>query len=165
MPVTPYHFGPSGLIGYVFRKWIDFPVFVLANVVVDFEVLIVAYFNLGRPCHRFAHTFIAGAAVGIAWGIIAYFILPALKWSMKKMRISYQTNFLKMVISGILGVWLHVFIDAIYHFDVKPFWPMRRNPLWRLLSQSQVRWICVICLLVFLLLYVLSLKKQLSRKD
>ncbi len=41
MPFTPYHFGPSGFVGLVFGKWIDLPVFVLANVIVDVEVLAV----------------------------------------------------------------------------------------------------------------------------
>ena len=41
MPFTPYHFGPSGFVGLVFGKWIDLPVFVLANVIVDVEVLVV----------------------------------------------------------------------------------------------------------------------------
>ena len=41
MPFTPYHVGPSGFVGLVFGKWIDLPVFVLANVIVDVEVLAV----------------------------------------------------------------------------------------------------------------------------
>ncbi len=31
MPVTPFHFGPSALIGLPLKRWIDIPVFVLAN--------------------------------------------------------------------------------------------------------------------------------------
>ncbi|MHC4299546.1 MAG: hypothetical protein ACYS7Y_19890 [Planctomycetota bacterium] len=35
MPFTPYHFGPSGCVGLILRKWIDVPVFVLTNVIID----------------------------------------------------------------------------------------------------------------------------------
>ena len=164
MPITPYHFGPAGLLGYIFRRWIDFPVFILANVIIDIEVLLVNLMDLGRPSHRYSHTFLIGTATGAVWGLVAYFGLPILSWFMKKIRIPYQTNAFKMIISGILGIWLHVLIDGIYHYDVTPFWPIRKNYLWRLLSQSQVKWICIICLGVFVLLYVLSLKKQIVKK-
>ncbi|MBU1261090.1 MAG: hypothetical protein KJ757_05925 [Planctomycetes bacterium] len=165
MPVTPYHFGPSGLIGYIFRKWIDLPVFVLANVVVDVEVLLNPFMNLGRPYHRLCHTFLIGAVIGAVWGLVAWLGLPVLNWFMKIIRIPYQTNAFKMIISGILGVWFHVLIDGIYHYDVKPFWPMQKNPLWRLLSKSQVEWICIACLAIFILLYIFSLKRQAAKKQ
>ena len=51
MPITPYHFGPSGLVGLLFRRWIDPVVLVAANIVVDLEVL-AAYF---RFSHEWAH--------------------------------------------------------------------------------------------------------------
>jgi membrane-bound metal-dependent hydrolase YbcI (DUF457 family) len=164
MPVTPYHFGPAGLIGYIFRKWIDLPAFVFANIVIDVEVLIVNYMHLGRPFHRLSHTFLIGSVIGAAWGLAAYAGLPVLKWLMKKIMIPYQTNAFKIIVSGILGVWLHVLIDGIYHYDVMPFWPMKKNPLWGLLSHNQIEWICIICLGIFILMYVFSLKKQAAQK-
>ena len=41
MPFTPYHFGPSGFFGLALKKWIDLPVFLLANVIIDVEVLLI----------------------------------------------------------------------------------------------------------------------------
>jgi membrane-bound metal-dependent hydrolase YbcI (DUF457 family) len=160
MPVTPYHFGPAGLLGYIFRKWIDLPVFVLANVVVDFEVLLLRHTGLGGSHHRYSHTFLIGAVVGAAWGFVAYLGLPLLNRLMKMIKIPYQTTAFKIIISGILGVWLHVFIDGIYHSDVRPFWPIQKNYLQGLLSYNQIKWICIICLAVFVLMYVISLEKQ-----
>jgi membrane-bound metal-dependent hydrolase YbcI (DUF457 family) len=132
---------------------------------VDIEVVLVNLMHLGKPSHRYSHTFLIGTAVGAVWGLIAYFGLPILHWFMKKIRIPYQTNSFKMIISGILGVWLHVLIDGIYHYDVRPFWPIRKNYLWQLLSHNQVEWICIICLGVFVLLYILSLKRQIAKKQ
>jgi hypothetical protein len=163
MPFTPYHFGPAGLLGYIFRKWIDLPVFVLANLVVDAEVMLVNFMGFGRPFHRYSHTFLIGTAVGAVWGFVAYTGLPILKWLMKIIKIPYQTNAFKMITSGILGIWFHVLIDGIYHYDVKPFWPIQKNYLWGLLSHNQIKWVCIICLAVFVLMYVISLKKQLTK--
>lgn len=104
MPFTPYHFGPSGFIGLVFRKWIDVPVFVLSNVIVDVEVLVAAFFRLGPPYHRYCHTLLIGAAVGALWGVAAYRLRPLFEVIMDMARIPYKPGFWKMVISGILGV-------------------------------------------------------------
>lgn len=49
MPITPYHFGPDGFVGLLFKRWLDPPVFVLANVVVDLEVGTIALLHLGHP--------------------------------------------------------------------------------------------------------------------
>ena len=160
MPFTPYHFGPSGFFGLVFRKWIDIPVFVLANVIVDVEVLVIMLFRLGYPIHRYCHTFLIGAAVGALWGVAVYPLRHLFKKIMQLFRMPYHTNLRKMVISGILGVWLHVLIDATYHFDVKMFWPNKTISLWwairRHVSAEQVENICLIFFIAAVIPYLIA---------
>jgi membrane-bound metal-dependent hydrolase YbcI (DUF457 family) len=156
MPFTPYHFGPSGFLGLTFRKWLDIPVFVLANVIVDLEVL----FNRHWPVHRYFHTLLIGAAVGAIWGIAAYPLRHIFGKIMRIIRIPYQTGLRKMVVSGILGVWLHVVIDAIYHCDVKVFWPSNANPLSGLMTHGQVKILCIVSFFAAVLLYALILKRS-----
>ena len=129
MPFTPYHFGPSGCLGLVFRKWIDIPVFILVNVIVDVEVLVVMVLGFGWPPHRYCHTLLIGAVVGMLWGVAAYPLRNLFKKIMSVFRLSYETSFWKMVISGILGVWLHVLFDGLCHNDLRIFWP---NTDWKL---------------------------------
>jgi len=165
MPYTPYHFGPSGFVGLLFRKRLDLPVFVLANVVVDIEVLIINWFELGIPTHRYAHTLLIGAVVGVIWAAAAYPFRKVFRKIMRFIRLSYETSFLKMVISGILGVWLHVLLDSIYHYDVRMFWPSRARPLWRLLSHSQVKTVCLISFAGAVIVYlVLAMAYNKSKK-
>ena len=66
MPFTPYHFGPSGFLGLLLRRWIDPVVFVAANIIVDVEVL----FAQGYPAHQHWHwhSRLVVAAVGAAFG-------------------------------------------------------------------------------------------------
>ena len=118
MPFTPYHFGPSGFVGLLFKRWLDLPVFVLANVVVDLEVLVVCLLDLGPPAHRYAHTLLGGAVLGVLWGLAAYPLRHWFRRVMHLLRLPYRTSLLKLVISGVLGVWLHVLIDGAYHPDV-----------------------------------------------
>jgi len=128
-------------------------VFVLANIIVDIEVLVIWPLGLGWPVHRYCHTFLIGAVVGAVWGIAAYPLRHFFEKIMQILRVPYQTSFWKMVISGVLGVWLHVGIDAIYHWEVQAFWPSRIKPLWRLVSQGQVKAICVAFFFAALILY------------
>jgi membrane-bound metal-dependent hydrolase YbcI (DUF457 family) len=168
MPFTPYHFGPSAFVGLTFRKWLDIPVFVLANVIVDIEVLVIAALGLGWPVHRYTHTLLIGAAAGIIWAIAAYPARPLFAKLMQLLRIPYKTNFRKMLISGILGVWLHVLIDGIYHWDVRVFWPSRIRPLFNIVPHDWIRPICVVFFFAALIPYAFAVKsysKQTKEKN
>ena len=159
MPYTPYHFGPSGFIAMALRKWIDVPVFILANVVVDIEVLVIRFLHLGYPIHRYCHTLAIGAVVGAVWGIVAYFLLRRLfEGLMALVRIRYKAGPVKMIISGALGAALHVLIDGIYHSDVHLFWPSRSISFWRTVHRyyghERIETICLYFLFGVAVLYV-----------
>ena len=156
MPFTPYHFGPSGFVGLVFRKWIDIPVFVLANVVVDIEVLVIMLLGIGKSVHRYCHTLLIGAVVGVIWAVAAYPLRHFFKKIMQIFRVRYETSFCKMLISGILGVWFHVLIDSLCWGDVRPFWPLDANPLLNLVTVRTVRLVCIILFVPAIFLYVIA---------
>ena len=160
MPFTSYHFGPSGFIGLVFGKWIDLPVFVLANVIVDVEVLVVGLLGLGWPIHRYCHTLLIGAVVGALWGVAAYPLRHFFKKIMRVFYIPYKTGLRKMIISGILGIWLHVLIDGAYHSDVRMFWPVSRMDLWQMLheqtTKGQIETICMLFFIAAFVVYILA---------
>ena len=164
MPFTPYHLGPSSFVGLTLRKWIDVPVFVLANVVVDVEVLVVRLLGADRPIHRYAHTLLLGTAVGIIWAVAAYPLRNFFKRLMQTLRIPYQTSFWKMLVSGILGVWLHVVIDAIYHWDVRLFWPAKAIPLYALLTRQQIQTLCLVFFIAAVVLWALAEVSYSKRK-
>lgn len=160
MPFTPYHFGPSGFVGLVLRKWIDVPVFILANLIVDLEVLVILQFNLGRPIHRYSHTLLIGAVVGLIWALAAYPLRHIFKKIMQLLYIPYRTSLFKMIISGILGVWMHVLIDGLYHYDVNIFWPSKNIWLWRKMfpniSNQQLENICLVFFVAAAIPYALA---------
>jgi predicted N-acetyltransferase YhbS len=157
VPYTPYHFGPSGFIGLALRRWLDVPVFVLANVIVDLEVLAIAELGLGWPTHRYFHTLLVGAAVGIGWGVGAYPLRRLFRKAMQVAGLSYQTSLPRMVVSGVLGVWLHVFIDAIYHGDVWIFWPSKSRRVYQLLGRPELLLVCKLSFIGLAALYVIGL--------
>ena len=181
MPFTPYHFGPSGFIGLALRKVIDLPVFLLANVIIDLEVLHNIMFAHERYPHRHwhFHSLLGGVVVGALLGTAAYWIKPVRRffaWAMRLVRIRYKPKLWKMILAGILGIWLHAAVDAIYHYDVQLFWPSKaRNlahPLWRLFSKNinenyqQVEFWCLMCFVGAVILYILAVRSfRKAKKD
>ena len=136
-----------------FKKYIDIPTFVLANVVVDFEPLAVILLHLNYPHHGFCHTFLIGGIVGLLWGIFAYLAKGLFKWPMKLFCFPYQPTITKTILSGIIGVWFHVFVDSILYPDVRPFWPFAANPFLIIIKPLSLYLICVISILVSLVIY------------
>jgi hypothetical protein len=161
MPYTPYHFGPSGFLGLVFRKYIDLPVFLLANVIVDIEVLCWQHY----PQHRYVHTLLLGAVAGIIWGVAAYPMRNIFAKIMAKIYLPYKTSLLKMIASGILGIWLHVIIDAPYNFDIYLFWPSQIMPLHGLVSKSQMQIICIVFWVAAIIIYIITARNYRKEKN
>ena len=169
MPFTPYHFGPSGFFALLFRKWIDLPVFVLANVIVDVEVLIIGTLGLKWPYHRYAHTLLIATAVALLWALAAYPLRNLFQYLMNLIRLPYRTTFFKMLLSAVLGAWLHVLIDAIYHYDVRIFWPANTRPLYKLLTHPQLKTLCLAffaaAFIAYLCIVASNLKQSKADKD
>lgn len=154
MPFTPFHFGPSSCIAFPLQKYIDVPVFIFANIVVDIEPLIVIALNLNYPLHGYVHTFLIGSVVGIAWAIFSYAGQNIFQWIMKKVHLPYNTNFKKILISALLGVWFHVLLDAPIYFDIRPFYPFASNPLYGLMTNFLAYIVCGISFIPAVILYL-----------
>jgi len=72
-----------------------------------------------------------------------------------------------MLISSVLGVWLHVLIDGIYHWDVWVFWPSHAKPLYKLLgrpTRGEVKSVCIAffaaAIIVYVIMLVLSYRRE-----
>lgn len=167
MPFTPYHFGPSGFIGLLLRRWLDVPVFVAANILIDVEVLADAAFQPGWPVHQLwhFHTLLIGGLVGALFGLIIYSLKP-LRWlcekSMGLIGLPVKATWLSMILAGLFGVWLHVGIDSVYHYDIQLLWPHPFNVLGQWLSrltdlnQSQLQpHVLQVCRILYIHLFAL----------
>jgi len=158
MPFTPYHFGPSGCVALPLRKYIDVPVFVLANVVVDLEPGIVLAFGLNYRLHGYCHTFLFGTVIGLVWGFVAYAARNSLKRLMELFGLPYQTSLGKATLSGLLGIWFHILLDSFCWSDIRPFWPSNANPLNSLATLNTVRLLCAISFIPAIALYVAAVR-------
>ena len=160
MPFTPFHFGPSATIAFPLRGKIDIPIFILANVAIDIEPLTVMILNLSYPLHGYAHSFLGGGLVGALWGIVAFKCKDILRGVMQFFGLKYQTTIATAVISGILGAFSHVLIDAPIYTDIKPFYPLIINPFYGLVSEKTMYLSCSASFIPALLFYIKARNKQ-----
>jgi len=170
MPYTPYHLGPSGFVAIVLRKWIDIPIFLLANIAIDIEVLLAPGWLPHRYLH--IHTFLGGAIAGAILALALYRLRHLFEKAMAFIKLPYKTNLKKLIASGILGFWMHVIVDGLYHADVQPFWPYKKNPLFmnvgRFTSKQTYKMLCLTLLLAAILWYaqilILKFKENKAKK-
>lgn len=102
MPFTPLHFGPHACVALPLRRYVDLPVFLLTNVVVDVEPLLVLTFNLNYPLHGYCHTLLIGGLLGLLLGTIA-FAFRGVFAAVRLARLPYEPSLGKMVIAGVAG--------------------------------------------------------------
>jgi hypothetical protein len=144
MPFTPFHFGVHTVLSFPLRKYIDVPTFILANVAIDIEPLLVLAFQLNYPLHGYCHTFLVSIFIGTILAIFMFLfkkkinkITSAIKWE-------YKPTLLSLILSGISGAWLHILFDAFLYPDIRPFFPFQFNPLYNLVPSVIIYWACVI---------------------
>ncbi len=167
MPFTPFHFGPSACISLPLNRYIDFPVFVLANVAIDIEPLTVMIFDLSYPLHGLAHTFLGATIVGICLAIIAHNARGTLTGIMKKiLRLPYSPCCKKYVFSGILGSWFHILLDSPLYTDIKPFHPFSNsNPLLETIETNTLYNYCAMSFLPAFALYLTTVFIEYKKKN
>ncbi len=118
------------------------------------EPLLVMTLNLNAPLHGYVHTFLIGGVIGALFAVTFYPLRGLIGAGMKALRLPYAPTLKKMVLSGILGAWMHILFDAPLYLDIKPFYPLQTNPLYGVLSPRAVYGICIISFLPALLLYI-----------
>ena len=165
MPFTPYHFGPSGCVALPLRKYIDIPVFLLANVVIDLEPGIVLALGLNCRLHGYFHTFLFGTIIGLVWALVAYGARNSLERLMEFFGLPYETSLGKAVFSGLLGVWFHILIDSFCWEDIRPFWPSAANPLINLATLNTVRLLCAFSFVPAIALYLAAVRSYSRQKS
>ena len=147
MPFTPFHFGPSTVVGMSLHRHLDPFTFVLANVAIDVEPLSVMVLHVPYPLHGHAHTLLGGAAVGCVWGVLVWLSRSAIQRPLcGRFGVPFLSSTGRLIASGILGTWFHVLLDAPLYRDIRPFFPFDANPLYGLVGRGQMYCLCALCL-------------------
>lgn len=158
MPFTPFHFCPAATFALLGKRFLDLPAFVLINVAIDIEPLLVIIFGLNYPLHGYCHTFLISSLIAGLFSIVLYSGRRFTSRIMKVMRLPYEINFKKIILSALLGAWFHVFLDAIIYTDIRPFYPFSVNPLYGVINTPILYLLCGLFFAPALFLYFYQIR-------
>src|SRR3972149_5742295 len=145
MPFTPFHLGPALFFAIPLRKYIHAPTFIMANVLLDVEPLLVLVLGLNYPLHGYLHTFAAAVVVGVVLGFVMFVLERSMHPLFKTLLLEPETKLNKsqFIVAGVFGTMLHVVFDAPLYWDIKPFYPLNVNPLYGSASSVEIHLLCV----------------------
>lgn len=149
MPLTPFHFGPSLLFGYLLRRRMDLVTFLVASVILDVRATLVFFGVLSGPLHGPLHNTYLGAfavALVFAGGV---FLFSRRFPSIAQWISSRPESARAVTLASVSGTWLHVTLDAITHAGMQPFYPLAGNPLYGLIGFFTIYGLCVLAFVVF----------------
>ena len=155
MPITPYHIGPSALLGHSSSKIIDFPTLLVASVLPDIEPFVVLLFNLSYPSHGFFHGFLGGTVLALLTALPMYVFRYRMKDIMATLNLPHNSSFKVIFLSALLGIYFHVILDAFTHGSMKPFYPFESNPFLGVFSSIQVELFCIFGFVAAIVLYLI----------
>ena len=153
MPFTPFHLGPGLVIGIVFRRWVNLAAILVASVIVDIRAT-YCFFTGCYPLHGPFHTFL-GATI-LAFGVIIgiYVFRNQLEQISNNFNIEQDYTLQSIVIGALLGVWIHIILDAFLYPEMTPFWPAPGNPLVGMFDTITVYSLCIAGFVIGCLIYI-----------
>ena len=160
MPFTPLHLGPALAIGYIVRKRVHWPTFILANIIVDIEPLLVLVLGMmSYPLHGYLHTFISSLIMGSFLGYIMYKVDKVFRLFFKRLALvdGKADNLGGYVIAGVTGWAIHVILDSPLYSDIRPLYPLQYNPLYNPSLQRIPYGLCSILLIIGIIVYLVHL--------
>jgi len=160
MPFTPFHIGPSAWLALYLREKINPLVFILSNVFIDIESLLIGLYWPWQWAHGYCHNFLIGSLVGFAVGIICYLGKGIFERLNRLLHLQYRISFKKMLFSAILGVWFHILLDALVDPNIHPFFPIKVNPFFGFIPLFVVKWLCALCFIPAVLMFMKNYNKN-----
>jgi len=159
LPLTPFHLGPALFLGLVLLRYLDFPTFLIANIIVDVEPLIIILLDLDYPLHGFLHSFIGGTLVALTLTMIMVRVRGRFDHILSIFKIEQESSARKILAASLLGVYIHILLDSRMHPDVRPFYPLTINPFLgkSILVGLEVHMWCIWMFIAGLVIYAIML--------
>lgn len=158
MPFTPYHLGPALFFGLLLFRYIHFPAFLIANVIIDIEPFLVLFFNLDYPLHGFFHSFAGGSIIAI---VLAFFMVKMDKYLQNPagiLRLSQDFSSKSIWLASFFGIYLHILLDSPLYGDMKPFYPSALNPFFDNRILFDIYILCILLFITGVVMYGYKLK-------
>lgn len=166
MPFTPFHIGhilPVSLWDWE-KKRIDITAAIIGSMIIDIEPVLILIFNLNYPLHYIFHSFPLAIFVGIVTGILIHFSFPIFNPFLKFFKWEQQTSIWNKIFIATIMTDLHVLLDAFLYPEMNPFFFIKVNPFYGLVSARFIYCICEIGIAIGIGLYGLYFLYSNNRK-
>ncbi|MFH2112376.1 MAG: hypothetical protein ABIJ47_14085 [Candidatus Bathyarchaeota archaeon] len=157
MPFTPLHLGPALLVALIAYPLLDVPTLLVATAVLDLEPLIIILLNLPQPLHGQYHSLTLGTLIALAVALGMHLLRRHTEPYMVRLRLGQTMDIRVFVVSAVLGVWMHVAIDAFMYSDLSLLYPYHVNPFLGLLSPSTVSNVGLVSYPLAIIVYLLRI--------
>jgi membrane-bound metal-dependent hydrolase YbcI (DUF457 family) len=161
MPLTPFHLGPSLLLGALFEKRINIISILLASILVDTRAFYCFFFGCTGKFHGPLHTLLGTTIIALAVLLIIWNLKKHLKKITDTLKIRNNYSLRSIILGSLIGAWSHIILDSFMHPDIIPFWPIESNFLLGLIANKTNYLICTIALAAGLTILICKLHKRL----
>ena len=171
MPFTQFHWGPALLLFSLFAS-LDPLALAIGSVAIDIEGILVLFFSRDiflHDCsttacqlHGPLHSIIGGTLAAL---LLAMAIILASRKIPEKLRKSLLLkNEKTILLSSLLGVYVHIFLDAFLYPEMSLAWPFANwNPFFGAIGSFEIYGFCAAAFLAGAALLLLrKIKKQAS---
>ena len=165
MPFTPFHLGPAILLGILLVKYVDFPTFVAANLLVDWRATLVFFGIIDGPLHSWPSTYPGSLLTAAFLAVSMIYIRPLLDNQLREAGIVQAFDRKSIFIAAFLGVIIHVTLDAFHHPMIDPFLIEGFKPLYGLLSTTEVRLLCTSALVASIPVYLYHVRDKVLDRE
>lgn len=150
------------LIGLLLFEFLDFPTFLIANVIVDLEPFLVILLGLDYPLHGFFHSFVGGTIVAVALAVVMFKSSNIIGKVMKFFRLDQKVTWKSIIAASLLGVYVHILLDTPLYPDIRPFYPLDLNPYFfsDMSIAISIYMFCIFSFLAGSIVYVVKLALQ-----
>ena len=161
MPLTPFHFGPALFLGLILLNYLDFPTFIIANVIIDIEPFIILTMGLNLPLHGFFHSFMGGTIISFILFLVMIRAREYLEDILEYMKLEQSWSKRSIMVASLSGIYLHIVLDSRLYTDIKPFFPSSWNPFFSssMFSGFEVYTLCVLSGLIGMVIFVYRIIK------
>ena len=161
MPFTPFHLGPTLLIGLLLFHYLDIASFLVSSVIVDVEPFYLM-FQRAAYLHGFFHSYLGASILGVLVALCIYPLRRGVERVLESFRIPQRSSFRKILFASLIGAYSHVFLDSFLYEEMRPFYPLEVNPFLNAVSAYSVYGFCGISILLGLVMYVYRAIKESS---
>jgi len=166
MPFTVFHLGPALALGLLLRRYIHVPTFILANVLIDIEPLLVLVLDLNYSLHGYLHTLLFASMFGAVLGYTMYLLEKVFRPLYRALHLVPENpiKIKSFIVAGVSGSVLHVLLDSPLYHDIKPFYPIHNcNPLLNPNLTTIIYSICIFTGLIGVAYYIYLLLSEKSK--